>query len=89
VLKRAIQCALSHAWGAEPGVDLTAERSGHSLQAAAEALTRAQRLNAAAEGEELVAAELRLALVELGRVAGTVYTDDVLDRIFSRFCIGK
>ena len=39
--------------------------------------------------EELVAAELRVALEELGRVAGAVYTDDVLDRIFSRFCIGK
>ena len=31
----------------------------------------------------------RVALEELGRVAGAVYTDDVLDRIFSRFCIGK
>ncbi|HVC97288.1 MAG TPA: hypothetical protein VND64_26645 [Pirellulales bacterium] len=41
------------------------------------------------QGEELVAAELRLALDELGQVVGAVYTDDVLDRIFSRFCIGK
>ncbi|HEX7447478.1 MAG TPA: hypothetical protein VF306_08030 [Pirellulales bacterium] len=41
------------------------------------------------QGEELVAAELRLALDALGQVVGTVYTDDVLDRIFSRFCIGK
>jgi tRNA modification GTPase len=28
-------------------------------------------------------------LNELGKVAGAVYTEDVLDRIFSRFCIGK
>jgi tRNA modification GTPase len=40
-------------------------------------------------GEELVAAELRVALDHLGRVAGQVVTDDILDRIFSRFCIGK
>lgn len=39
--------------------------------------------------ESLVAAELRLALDALGEVVGTVYTDDILDRIFSRFCIGK
>jgi tRNA modification GTPase len=28
-------------------------------------------------------------LAELGKVVGAVYTDDLLDRIFSRFCIGK
>ena len=40
-------------------------------------------------GEELIAGEVRMALAELGRVVGAVYTDDILDRIFSRFCIGK
>ncbi|MBN2580041.1 MAG: 50S ribosome-binding GTPase [Pirellulales bacterium] len=39
--------------------------------------------------EELIALEIRSALEELGRVVGTVYTEDILDRIFSRFCIGK
>ena len=40
-------------------------------------------------GEELIADEVRAALEEIGKMAGVVYTDDVLDRIFSRFCIGK
>ncbi|HZW31570.1 MAG TPA: hypothetical protein VFF52_12735 [Isosphaeraceae bacterium] len=40
-------------------------------------------------GDELVAFDLRLALEELGRVVGAVVTDDILDRIFRRFCIGK
>ncbi len=39
--------------------------------------------------EELVAAEVRAALEEIGKVVGAIYTDDLLDRIFSRFCIGK
>ena len=38
---------------------------------------------------ELLALELRLALDQLGEMVGAVYTDDLLDRIFSRFCIGK
>ncbi len=38
---------------------------------------------------ELLALELRLALEELGAMVGAVYTDDLLDRVFSRFCIGK
>jgi tRNA modification GTPase len=39
--------------------------------------------------QEIVAAEMRIALDELGRVVGAIYTDDILERIFDRFCIGK
>lgn len=67
----------------------TAARSEESLRLASSALQSAQALAAAALSEELVAAELRVALNELGQIAGVVYTDDVLDRVFSRFCIGK
>jgi tRNA modification GTPase len=38
---------------------------------------------------EILALELRAALEELGALVGAIYTDDLLDRIFSRFCIGK
>ncbi|HEX5442694.1 MAG TPA: GTPase, partial [Pirellulales bacterium] len=67
----------------------TAARCRDSLRQAAAALTHARQLAVSRQGEELVAAELRLALDALGQVVGAVYTDDVLDRIFSRFCIGK
>lgn len=66
----------------------TAARCHESLRLAGECLERAGEL-VRLGGEELVAAEVRVALEELGKVVGTVYTDDVLDRIFSRFCIGK
>jgi tRNA modification GTPase len=59
------------------------------LQAAAKALETAHATASAQAGEELVAAEIRHALDQLGTVVGTVYTDDILDKIFSRFCIGK
>jgi tRNA modification GTPase len=67
----------------------TAARCRQSLVRAAEALRRAGELVKNAEGEELIASEIRSALEELGKVVGAVYTDDILDRIFSRFCIGK
>jgi tRNA modification GTPase len=38
---------------------------------------------------ELLALELRGALEQLGAMVGAIYTEDLLDRIFSRFCIGK
>ncbi|WP_425400470.1 tRNA modification GTPase [Aeoliella sp.] len=70
-------------------VPSTAVRSSGSLHAALEAVTAAQTLAASGESEELVATELRVSLDELAQVAGEVYTDDILDRVFSRFCIGK
>lgn len=67
----------------------TAVRCRESLRGAAAGLERACDLVAREEGEELIAAEIRTALDELGHVVGAVYTDDLLDRIFSRFCVGK
>ena len=70
-------------------VTATADRCHDSLRLAEAAVARAAETAAAAAGDELVAAEIRVALAELGKVVGTVYTDDLLDRIFSTFCIGK
>jgi tRNA modification GTPase len=38
---------------------------------------------------ELVAADLRIAVNAVGEVVGQTATDDLLDAIFSQFCIGK
>ncbi len=65
----------------------TAARCGESLRLASESLTRARQ--SGNSGEEIIAAEIRAALAELGKVVGAIYTDDILDRVFSRFCIGK
>lgn len=67
----------------------TLARCGESLSLARESLTRAAEFSRNHGGDELVAFELRRSLEALGEIAGVVYTDDLLDRIFSRFCIGK
>ena len=66
----------------------TAIRCADSLRLAGQCLQRARHV-AMADQQELAAAEIRAALEELGKVVGAVYTDDVLDRVFSRFCVGK
>jgi tRNA modification GTPase len=38
---------------------------------------------------ELVAVDLKEALDALGEIIGVITTDEILDQIFSRFCIGK
>ena len=61
-----------------------------------EALTRARvgidrALNALSSDEtlELVAMELRIAVNAIGEIVGKTSTEDLLDMIFSQFCIGK
>jgi tRNA modification GTPase len=67
----------------------TGARCRGSLSRAAAALQSASQIILASGGDELVAFDLRLAAEELGAVVGAVVTDDILDRIFRRFCIGK
>jgi tRNA modification GTPase len=89
-LRRAISLQIMENLSHESSVVLgTAVRCRESLRSAVESLDRARRAAADAVGEEIVAAEIRIALDELGKVVGAVYTEDILDRIFSRFCIGK
>ncbi len=62
----------------------------HARHRAAFADAKAALRDAALAPEPVLRAEaLRLAAHAFGRIAGRVGVDDVLDRIFSRFCIGK
>lgn len=64
---------------------LTRARHRAALRAASTHLAAAR----VAALPELAAEELRLALVAIGRITGEVGVEDLLDTIFSRFCIGK
>ncbi|MBE3097133.1 MAG: 50S ribosome-binding GTPase [Planctomycetes bacterium] len=66
-----------------------AARHRAALEQAAVALARAAELARRAGGGELVALELRESLHALGAIVGDGVDRDVLDLIFSRFCIGK
>jgi tRNA modification GTPase len=74
--------ALTERAGAPP---LTRARHRAALQETESHLARATD----ADLPELMAEDLRLALRALGRITGQVGVEDLLDTIFSRFCIGK
>jgi len=65
-------------------------RHRSALEQAAAALARADRVaRRPGDADELVALELGEALQALGAILGRAVHGDVLDEIFSRFCIGK
>lgn len=69
-------------------VAVTSVRCHGTLRRALESLAAASTL-VAARSDELLAAEIRHGLDALGEIVGAICADDVLDRVFGQFCIGK
>jgi len=64
-------------------------RHQDALQRAREAIGRAVAALREGLGLELAALDLRIAANAVGEIVGKTTTDDLLDAIFSQFCIGK
>ena len=74
---------------ARPALAPSLSRCRHHIDDAAAALKRGVSVCERDEPNELLALELRSALEQIGEMTGTIYTNDLLDRVFGRFCIGK
>jgi tRNA modification GTPase len=85
-LLREIHVRLSALGQNEPAL-LTRQRHRAAVSEAIAALNRA--LSTRYEHVELVAEDLRLAVSALERLVGRIGVEDVLDQLFSGFCIGK
>lgn len=68
---------------------VTNERHSVALRDAKEELTTALGAIRAGHPPEIISFHLRTALNALSDIIGITYTDDILGRIFSKFCIGK
>jgi tRNA modification GTPase len=73
---------------AEPGM-LTSLRHQQAIATALTALTDAAQANAAAIPHEMILLDLYRALWALDSLTGQTTPDDILNLIFSTFCIGK
>ena len=68
---------------------VTTVRHYNALADSAKALEKVIDAITAGVSGELLAFEIRHALTALGEITGEITTDDLLDHIFSKFCIGK
>ncbi|MDE2888696.1 MAG: tRNA uridine-5-carboxymethylaminomethyl(34) synthesis GTPase MnmE [Gemmatimonadota bacterium] len=72
----------------DPGV-VSHARHAEALRRAGNALGRATRALDQGLPREVIAVELREAADALAEIVGEITSDEILDRIFSTFCIGK
>lgn len=89
-LKDAVKAlAWSGAIGGEMLETMINSRHQHALVRAGEAARRALEALRAEQTLEIVALDLRIAANAVGEIVGKTATEDLLDAIFSQFCIGK
>ena len=74
---------------AESNVLITNLRHYSALERARNSLLLSEKTVEAGISSEFIAVDLRSALDSLGEVTGAVTTEDILNTIFSKFCIGK
>jgi len=78
---------VAEALGREEAPVLTRARHRRLVEEARDALNRA--ITALNQGAELAAEDARAATTSIGRLTGRIDVEDLLDEIFSSFCIGK
>ena len=84
--------AIADALGArvsDEGLTIARDRHRIALASAVEAVTRAADAITRGEPPELAAVDLQDALDALAELVGLTTIEDVLDRLFATFCIGK
>ncbi len=75
--------------GAEQALLVTNIRHYNALHKAADALELVKAGIASGTPTDLVSQDMRDSLYHLGSILGTITDDEILGRIFERFCIGK
>lgn len=68
---------------------LTNARQAAALKNGAESLKEALKSTKEGASGELIAVDLRNAMNHMGEITGEITTEDILNEIFGRFCIGK
>ena len=89
LLDRLTDTVAEHLSRAEASPVVMNQRHRQHLQDALDAVRQARDALDRGVSGDMLTLDLRAALQELGAITGEITNEDVLDQIFSRFCIGK
>lgn len=88
-LKKSIVSYAEHMKSKSSDVIVTNLRHYEALTKIKNSLTKVSEGISSGISSDFIAMDIRHALHHIGEISGTVSTDDLLDNIFSNFCIGK
>jgi len=88
-LQDAIRNAISENIGIESDIIITNERHYVALKNALTSLKKARENLKSGYTQEIIAEDIKEAIDNLGEIIGENVTDEVLQNIFSKFCVGK
>ncbi len=88
-LKKAVLAPVREKLSIQGGVVVTQSRHVEGLQKIDEALEKALKLIRSDGSPEIIAYELQVAVKSVHELLGKVFHEQVIDRIFKEFCLGK
>jgi tRNA modification GTPase len=68
---------------------VTSQRQQEHIRAASSAIQRVRVVMESGGSGDMISSDVREVIEQIGAITGEVTNEDILDRIFSQFCIGK
>ena len=89
LMEKLTESAVGDQIGEDCGIRITSQRHFEALARTCHSLSAAVSSVLIKTSNEFIALDVRGAINALSEITGEVTTDDILDNIFGKFCIGK
>ncbi len=89
LMEKLTESAVGDQIGEDCGIRITSQRHFEALTRTCHSLSVAVSSVLSKTSNEFIALDVRAAINALSEITGEVTTDDILDNIFGKFCIGK
>ena len=89
LMTQIFQATVGSVGQAEEHQVVTSQRQQEHIRAASSAIQRVRSVMESGGSGDMISSDVREVIDQIGAITGEVTNEDILDRIFSQFCIGK